>query len=195
MRWCNWAWARARIATALDLEEGLVFLKSRYGAHRGGCRPQGLTSLGPGASSVNAARRTDPQYRTAFLRLPARREEAALTRGYELGRGAVTAGISMLDLTRIHRPRVPCPIRRGIHSALSFTWHVDRIPKMRTLEPGLHDVRRASMRAAGSGPARRTCRLARSLPGRGPRHTSGVRWSSWVQGGRASAGRPSPGRS
>ena len=41
-------------------------------------------------------------YRTAFLRYLPRREEAALTRGYELGRGAVTAGVSILDLTRIH---------------------------------------------------------------------------------------------
>ena len=41
-------------------------------------------------------------YRTAFLRYLPRREEAALTRGYELGRGAVTTGVSILDLTRIH---------------------------------------------------------------------------------------------
>ena len=41
-------------------------------------------------------------YRTAFLGYLPRREEAALTRGYELGRGAVTAGVSILDLTRIH---------------------------------------------------------------------------------------------
>ena len=41
-------------------------------------------------------------YRTTFLRYLPRREEAALTRGYELGRGAVTAGVSILDLTRIH---------------------------------------------------------------------------------------------
>jgi hypothetical protein len=41
-------------------------------------------------------------YRTAFLRYLPRREEAALTSGYELGRGAVAAGVSMLDLTRIH---------------------------------------------------------------------------------------------
>ena len=41
-------------------------------------------------------------YRTAFLRYLPRREEAALTSGYELGRGAVTAGVSILDLARIH---------------------------------------------------------------------------------------------
>src|SRR6185503_17086801 len=73
-----------------------------------------------------------------------------------------------------------------------LAWCRSHSPRMRTLERGLHDVRRAKMRAAGSGRARRTCHLARRLPGRGPRHTSGVRWSSWVQGGRAPAGRPLP---
>ena len=41
-------------------------------------------------------------YRAAFLRYLPRREEAALTSGYELGRGAVTAGVSLLDVARIH---------------------------------------------------------------------------------------------
>jgi hypothetical protein len=41
-------------------------------------------------------------YRTAFLRYLPRREEVALNSGYELGRGAVTAGVSILDLARIH---------------------------------------------------------------------------------------------
>lgn len=41
-------------------------------------------------------------YRAAFLRYLPRREEAALNYGYELGRGAVTAGVSILDLARIH---------------------------------------------------------------------------------------------
>jgi len=41
-------------------------------------------------------------YRAAFLRYLPRREESALTSGYELGRGAVTAGVSILDLARIH---------------------------------------------------------------------------------------------
>jgi len=41
-------------------------------------------------------------YRAAFLRYLPRREEIALNRGYELGRDAVTAGISILDLARIH---------------------------------------------------------------------------------------------
>ena len=41
-------------------------------------------------------------YRVAFLQyLPARRE-AALARGYELGRAAVTEGLSILELAQIH---------------------------------------------------------------------------------------------
>jgi Phosphoserine phosphatase RsbU, N-terminal domain len=41
-------------------------------------------------------------YRVAFLQYLPRREEAALTRGYELGRSAVTEGRSVLELARIH---------------------------------------------------------------------------------------------
>ena len=41
-------------------------------------------------------------YRAALLRALPRREEAALSSGYDLGRGAVAAGVSILDLARIH---------------------------------------------------------------------------------------------
>jgi hypothetical protein len=41
-------------------------------------------------------------YRVAFLQYLPRREEAALARGYELGRSAVTDGRSILELARIH---------------------------------------------------------------------------------------------
>lgn len=41
-------------------------------------------------------------YRAAFLRYLPRREEAALHRGYELGRSAVTNGLSILDLAQVH---------------------------------------------------------------------------------------------
>jgi hypothetical protein len=41
-------------------------------------------------------------YRVAFLQYLPRREEAALSRGYELGRTAVTEGRSILELARIH---------------------------------------------------------------------------------------------
>jgi hypothetical protein len=41
-------------------------------------------------------------YRVAFLQYLPRREEAALARGYELGRNAVTDGLSILELARVH---------------------------------------------------------------------------------------------
>lgn len=41
-------------------------------------------------------------YRAAFLRYLPRREEAALTSAYEIGRHCVAAGVSILDLARIH---------------------------------------------------------------------------------------------
>ncbi|SFF67196.1 phosphatase RsbU N-terminal domain-containing protein [Blastococcus tunisiensis] len=41
-------------------------------------------------------------YRVAFLQYLPRRAEAALHRGYELGRTAVTEGLSILELVRIH---------------------------------------------------------------------------------------------
>jgi hypothetical protein len=41
-------------------------------------------------------------YRVAFLQYLPRREEAALARGYEIGRTAVTEGRSILELARIH---------------------------------------------------------------------------------------------
>jgi hypothetical protein len=41
-------------------------------------------------------------YRVAFLGFLPRREEVALHRGYELGRAAVTDGLSVLDVARVH---------------------------------------------------------------------------------------------
>lgn len=41
-------------------------------------------------------------YRAAFLRYLPRRDEAALRTGYEVGRFAVEAGISILELARMH---------------------------------------------------------------------------------------------
>ncbi len=41
-------------------------------------------------------------YRVAFLQYLPRHAEAPLTRGYELGRTAVTEGVSILELARIH---------------------------------------------------------------------------------------------
>lgn len=41
-------------------------------------------------------------YRVAFLRFLPQREEAALARAYELGRRALIAGVSLLDVLKIH---------------------------------------------------------------------------------------------
>jgi Phosphoserine phosphatase RsbU, N-terminal domain len=41
-------------------------------------------------------------YRAAFLRYQARREESVLNAGYELGRSALAADISLLELVRVH---------------------------------------------------------------------------------------------
>jgi phosphoserine phosphatase RsbU-like protein len=41
-------------------------------------------------------------YRAAFLRHLARREESALHTGYEIGRGALAGGLSILDVVRVH---------------------------------------------------------------------------------------------
>ena len=41
-------------------------------------------------------------YRAAFLRYLPRRDEAALHTGYELGRRAMTRGLSILDLAQVH---------------------------------------------------------------------------------------------
>ena len=41
-------------------------------------------------------------YRVAFIRYLPRREEAALHRGYEIGRSAVVRGLSLLDLATVH---------------------------------------------------------------------------------------------
>jgi hypothetical protein len=41
-------------------------------------------------------------YRAAFLRYLPRREEVALASAYEIGRSAVTSGVSLLALTQVH---------------------------------------------------------------------------------------------
>jgi hypothetical protein len=41
-------------------------------------------------------------YRVAFLQYLPGRREAALARGYELGRAAVASGLSILELARVH---------------------------------------------------------------------------------------------
>jgi hypothetical protein len=51
---------------------------------------------------VTELARLTRNYRTAFLRYLSRRDEVPLNAGYELGRSAVAAGISILDLARVH---------------------------------------------------------------------------------------------
>jgi Phosphoserine phosphatase RsbU, N-terminal domain len=41
-------------------------------------------------------------YRAAFLRHLARREESVLNAGYEIGRGALAGGLSLLEVVRVH---------------------------------------------------------------------------------------------
>jgi hypothetical protein len=51
---------------------------------------------------VSALEDLSRNYRAAFLRYLPRREEAPLHEGYELGRRAVTDGVSLLELARVH---------------------------------------------------------------------------------------------
>jgi hypothetical protein len=41
-------------------------------------------------------------YRAAFFRHLARRDESGLNAGYELGRSALSADVSLLDVVRVH---------------------------------------------------------------------------------------------
>lgn len=51
---------------------------------------------------MTAEEKLQRDYRVAFLRYNARREEAALHVGYEIGRSAVTEGLSILDVAQVH---------------------------------------------------------------------------------------------
>ncbi len=42
-------------------------------------------------------------YRTALLRYLPRRDEAALHTGYQVGRNALTSGLSLLEVGRVHQ--------------------------------------------------------------------------------------------
>ena len=53
-------------------------------------------------STPSELERLVKDYRIAFLRYLPRREEAALATGYALGREALAAGVSLLDLVRVH---------------------------------------------------------------------------------------------
>jgi hypothetical protein len=51
---------------------------------------------------VKAGERLLRNYRTAFLRYLPNRDEAALDAGYQIGRSAVTEGLTILDLAQVH---------------------------------------------------------------------------------------------
>ena len=52
-------------------------------------------------------------YRAAFLRYLARREEAALDAGYQLGRGALAHQRPILDVVRVHHDVLMEVLRDG----------------------------------------------------------------------------------
>jgi hypothetical protein len=51
---------------------------------------------------VKAAERLLRNYRTAFLRYLPSRDEAALAAGYQIGRSAVSDGLTIVDLVQVH---------------------------------------------------------------------------------------------
>ena len=51
---------------------------------------------------MKALERLRRNYRTAFLRYLPNRDEAALDAGYQIGRSAVSDGLTILDLVQVH---------------------------------------------------------------------------------------------
>jgi hypothetical protein len=51
---------------------------------------------------VKASERLLRNYRTAFLRYLPSRDEAALAAGYQVGRSAVSDGLTIVDLVQVH---------------------------------------------------------------------------------------------
>jgi hypothetical protein len=51
---------------------------------------------------MNELERLRRNYRAAFLRYLPSRDESALDAGYQIGRSAVTDGLSILDLVQVH---------------------------------------------------------------------------------------------
>ena len=51
---------------------------------------------------MNAVERLRRNYRAAFLRYLPNQDEAALDAGYQIGRSAVTDGLTLLDLAQVH---------------------------------------------------------------------------------------------
>ena len=51
---------------------------------------------------MKALERLHRNYRTAFLRYLPSRDEAALATGYQIGRSAVSDGLTIVDLVHVH---------------------------------------------------------------------------------------------
>ena len=51
---------------------------------------------------MKAVERLRRNYRAAFLRYLPNQDEAALDAGYQIGRSAVTEGLTILDLAQVH---------------------------------------------------------------------------------------------
>ncbi len=51
---------------------------------------------------MKAAERLLRNYRTAFLRYLPSRDEAALAAGYQIGRSAVSDGLTIVDVVQVH---------------------------------------------------------------------------------------------
>ena len=66
------------------------------------CRACPRRTASNNVSAVNARERLDRNYRAAFLRYLPSRDEAALAAGYEIGRSAVSDGLTILDLVQVH---------------------------------------------------------------------------------------------
>jgi len=62
---------------------------------------------------VKARERLHRNYRTAFLRYLPSRDEAALDAGYQIGRSAVTEGLTILDLAQVHHDILREVLRTG----------------------------------------------------------------------------------
>src|SRR4051812_38484635 len=92
-RWCAWAWGWARSRRPWISRRG--WPTSRRSAT---VPDRGRRSTNVGGDLDDLTR----NYRAAFLRYLPQRSEAAMTTGYQLGRDAVVAGISLLDLTQVH---------------------------------------------------------------------------------------------
>lgn len=69
---------------------------------------------------MRALEDVERDYRAAFLRYLPRRDEAPLSVGYEIGRAAVTDGLSILDLAQV-RHRVFLEVLRDTHGGEELT--------------------------------------------------------------------------